>query len=215
MRKGLTLIEVLTVAMILLILAAVLFPVLEGSRFRARQEACGSNLRQIAVGINLYLEANDGGWPEAWFSDPTTLLAITGKEVWKSPTDPYPRSANPQATRNAKTWVSYYLPLTNSLPFMKDLLALDPNPGVVAALHYGRRRSATLTDPYDDFLYGQTYLARLDGSVRLRTPRIRCFEDASLVPGRTWWDVFTDVEEPSPATQREVTAGFLFVSCSP
>jgi prepilin-type N-terminal cleavage/methylation domain-containing protein len=60
---GFTLIELLVVIAILAILAALLFPVFAQARARARQAACASNTRQLALGILMYAQDNDDTLP--------------------------------------------------------------------------------------------------------------------------------------------------------
>jgi prepilin-type N-terminal cleavage/methylation domain-containing protein len=66
--QGFTLIELLVVIAIIAILAAILFPVFAQARDKARQSACLSNVKQIALGIAMYRQDWDGanpfaGWP--------------------------------------------------------------------------------------------------------------------------------------------------------
>ncbi len=64
-RRGFTLIELLVVIAIIAILAAMLFPVFAHAREKARQTSCLSNLRQLASGMIIYSEDNDGMFPPA------------------------------------------------------------------------------------------------------------------------------------------------------
>jgi prepilin-type N-terminal cleavage/methylation domain-containing protein len=52
--RGFTLIELLVVIAIIAILAAILFPVFAQARDKARQSACLSNVKQIALGFAMY-----------------------------------------------------------------------------------------------------------------------------------------------------------------
>jgi prepilin-type N-terminal cleavage/methylation domain-containing protein len=66
--RGFTLIELLVVIAIIAILAAILFPVFAQARDKARQSACLSNVKQIALGVAMYRQDWDGhgpfaGWP--------------------------------------------------------------------------------------------------------------------------------------------------------
>ncbi|MCW3060192.1 MAG: hypothetical protein JWQ02_2013 [Capsulimonas sp.] len=58
-RKGFTLIELLVVIAIIAILAAILFPVFAQAREKARQTACSSNTKQIALAWLMYSEDYD------------------------------------------------------------------------------------------------------------------------------------------------------------
>ena len=60
-----TLIELLVVIAIIAILAAILFPVFAQAREKARQAACLSNTKQIALGIQMYAQDYDETLPVA------------------------------------------------------------------------------------------------------------------------------------------------------
>jgi prepilin-type N-terminal cleavage/methylation domain-containing protein/prepilin-type processing-associated H-X9-DG protein len=59
MRRGFTLIELLVVIAIIAILAAILFPVFAKAREKARQASCMSNLKQLALGMLMYVNDYD------------------------------------------------------------------------------------------------------------------------------------------------------------
>ncbi|MEN6344125.1 MAG: prepilin-type N-terminal cleavage/methylation domain-containing protein [Armatimonadia bacterium] len=59
MRRGFTLIELLVVIAIIAILAAILFPVFARAREKARQTSCLSNIKQILLGSQMYLQDYD------------------------------------------------------------------------------------------------------------------------------------------------------------
>ena len=61
--KGFTLIELLVVIAIIAILAAMLFPVSVRARESARKIQCLSNVKNIAMGIQMYLSDYDRLWP--------------------------------------------------------------------------------------------------------------------------------------------------------
>ena len=62
-NAGFTLIELLVVIAIIAILAAILFPVFARAREKARQSSCLSNLKQMALAVNMYNQDYDGTYP--------------------------------------------------------------------------------------------------------------------------------------------------------
>lgn len=76
-RPGFTLVELLAVVAIIAILAAVLMPVIQSAVAKGRSTACQSNLRQVGVGVLMYVQENDGFMPP---KDPTNWV-INGKAV--------------------------------------------------------------------------------------------------------------------------------------
>ena len=62
-KPGFTLIELLVVIAIIAILAAILFPVFAQAREQARGATCKSNLKQVSMGILMYLQDYDETTP--------------------------------------------------------------------------------------------------------------------------------------------------------
>ena len=58
-RNGFTLIELLVVIAIIAILAAILFPVFARARENARKSTCQSNLKQLGLGLQQYMQDYD------------------------------------------------------------------------------------------------------------------------------------------------------------
>jgi len=63
LHGGFTLIELLVVIAIIAILAAILFPVFSRARAKARQTTCLSNMKQLALGMNMYAQDYDDTFP--------------------------------------------------------------------------------------------------------------------------------------------------------
>ncbi|TVS02636.1 MAG: prepilin-type N-terminal cleavage/methylation domain-containing protein [Phycisphaerales bacterium] len=63
-RLAFTLIELLVVIAIIAVLAGIMLPMLAGAREQARSVVCGSRLRQIAIGMDLYWKDFDRLLPQ-------------------------------------------------------------------------------------------------------------------------------------------------------
>ena len=62
-RRGFTLIELLVVIAIIAILAAILFPVFARARENARKSTCQSNMKQMMMGVLMYVQDYDERGP--------------------------------------------------------------------------------------------------------------------------------------------------------
>ncbi|MDD3925935.1 MAG: DUF1559 domain-containing protein [bacterium] len=74
-KRGFTLIELLVVIAIIAILAAILFPVFGNARKKARQATCASNMKQLGLAFQMYLQ----DWDETFI--PWTRTGDS-EQVW-------------------------------------------------------------------------------------------------------------------------------------
>jgi prepilin-type N-terminal cleavage/methylation domain-containing protein/prepilin-type processing-associated H-X9-DG protein len=89
-----TLIELLVVIAIIAILAAILFPVFARARENARRASCMSNLKQIGLGVMMYIQDYDGGYPFMYQPYPgmPPVRQSSGTWYWQDIIYPYVKS---------------------------------------------------------------------------------------------------------------------------
>lgn len=85
MRRAFTLIELLVVVGIIVILAALLFPVFAQAREAGRRTACASNLRQIGLAVRQYVAEYDDRFP--------IPLSAAPSNSWAGLIQPYLKSS--------------------------------------------------------------------------------------------------------------------------
>lgn len=87
-KRGFTLIELLVVVAVIAILASLLLPGIGQAKAAAQSAKCKSNLRQLAAGLQMYVDANEGQYPvendiNYWRFDPS------GAYQWEGLLAPY------------------------------------------------------------------------------------------------------------------------------
>lgn len=91
---GFTLIELLVVIAIIAILAAILFPVFAQAREKARAITCTSNIRQVSLGIQQYVQDYDERFPAAWGNS-------YPNGTWVDACEPYMKAGTKDANGNS------------------------------------------------------------------------------------------------------------------
>jgi len=135
-RKGFTLIELLVVIAIIAILAAILFPVFAKARDKARQAACLSNVKQLALGCIMYMEDYDQQFPPSGNLEPTPFTVNGKAEDWRVQLSWY--SSSVPTNQYYWIWQQLVYPYTKSFqivfcPNSKNIM-LDTNGNQICAL---------------------------------------------------------------------------------
>jgi prepilin-type N-terminal cleavage/methylation domain-containing protein/prepilin-type processing-associated H-X9-DG protein len=128
-QRGFTLIELLVVIAIIAILAAILFPVFAQARAAARKASCISNLKQLALGQQMYVQDYDEHFCK-WdgTGSPTNSWAQpNGAGWWMNEIYPYVKNygiyADPNDTRAADQtngWGYAIIPNTNPIQYYRS-----------------------------------------------------------------------------------------------
>ena len=112
-RDGFTLIELLVVIAIIGILASMLLPSLAGAKGRAQETVCLNNLRQVGIGLIMYVADNDQRYPSTTVDDrePGTGRSLGFKDIRPSLGG---RSASPRFALAQNRPLHRYVPNPNS-----------------------------------------------------------------------------------------------------
>jgi len=117
-HKAFTLIELLVVIAIIAILAAILFPVFARARENARRASCMSNLKQIGLGMMMYVQDYDEKYPSSYINTSQTSpdgpnthgYWLNGMWFWQQIIYPYTKSVQIYRCPSAEYSGTYLYP---------------------------------------------------------------------------------------------------------
>ncbi len=212
-RRGVTLLELLTVVLIIALLAALLMPVLQGVRQRSYKTVCTSHLRQLSAAVVMY--RNDYGE-----LPPAQVLAfpyVKNWDIFVCPADPFAEVGGSTSIGRFFAHRLGYSEVSLSYAYVREdvqkpdhyrrLQSADPNHGVfVCALHdkcdwtgvTTEQARAGFVDAMIACVDG-VLRARLDGSVEWKRVPLRgfvCPGDGAWTERRDGWRLMSD--EPCP-----------------
>lgn len=136
--KGFTLIELLVVIAVILILAAILFPVFARARENARRTACLNNIKQLALGLAMYVQDNDERFPVQYATS-----------LWQNILQPYSHSYGIMRCPSAPVPQGLAADVTNGYSVVYGLTGGIV--GVYSQAGYHSRHIAVITEPARTF----------------------------------------------------------------
>lgn len=198
--KGFTLLELLTVLLIIALLAALLVPVIMAARGYSQRTVCASNLRQLYSAWAMYLSDYQGSSTD-WRTWPPNLRAfenyVKDRRVYICPRDPaegFFRFARPSWEVPSSYW--YLSRVSERDGLHEALFKVDTNPGILACQLHGR----CLFPNYPSergipTCKGSLLRMRTDGSLVVRRLFLRCqYNEQGEIIGssQTIWEMLTD-----------------------
>ena len=163
-RRAFTLIELLVVVAIIGALAALLLPALRNAREKARAILCSSNLHQLGLAAQMYLDENGKFFP--YYQD------IGPDRLWYFGLEsPYNPGGGPAARNIDLTKAKLY-------PYFQTQHSIEVCPGYDYRSRLWRQKFSQITDGYGlNFkLFGQS-----PGAITNSAAQVVCFADAANI----------------------------------
>jgi len=125
-KRGFTLIELLVVIAIISILSAILFPVFARARESARRTSCMSNMKQIGLGIMMYVQDYDEHYPMGWYGDVVQTQSGTPGAYFNTCD---PSACSGSGIGHFITWMDLVYPYVKSVQVFQCPSSTDPSFG--------------------------------------------------------------------------------------
>lgn len=201
-RKGFSLIELLVVVAIIILIAALLFPIIMSIRKRGYEPTCLAHLRQLHAAFAGYLQDYEA---EAEYQRQLWPY-VTDKRIWVCPADTTDEGAatlesnSPLIAPSQRTKTSYLYygdAFYYSDSAKNQLRDKDPSHGIFVCYMHGVPVEGSVIFPRHD-MKGKVLRLRRDGSVQHAYPEHTCLaRDGAVYGYRLAWQLFTDVR-PMP-----------------
>lgn len=201
--RGLTLLELLTVMLIVVALLALALPILHSARYRAGDATCLNNMRQVLMALNMYRSDYHDRFP----SGLRHILPYTKtKEIFRCPID--------QDTTSGMTLVRhwnqieelsyyYFMNHTKGEIFLKYASINDPNPGILACIWHPISNLRHRDSSGIPFFAPHVRRGLLDGSVHTVLKRLPTPEEVGAERSYPWgndcyngWVLYTNAPCP-------------------
>ncbi|GIK31164.1 MAG: type II secretion system protein [Armatimonadetes bacterium] len=201
LEGGFSLVEVLLVVAIVALTASLVLPTLVRAKRQGQATVCVSNLRQVYMSLQMYMEESGG---EPRYFSPTALSEgppSLSKLLLICPVDPI--LGDQSAFFRCKGKVvplnsSYFWPFDKDNRVWKEISRVDSNPGVLACRVHGELNGRWPSDKAFcgrvPFLYsGRLNRIRMDGSLDVARLSLAPFPGRANRESFRYWRLFTDL----------------------
>jgi len=169
-HRAFTLIELLVVIAIISILASILFPVFARARESARRASCMSNLKQVGLGVMMYVQDYDETYPRSQQCTVEIANCTTSTTVYWYNTLLQPYLKNTQVLRcpssTTRDSIAYGSYGANELVLMSRGTASTPTTPVKAAAIQSPSTNYMIMDYGEWRIYGSVSFMRIAGNSR-------------------------------------------------